>query len=135
MSGTIGLIHGELRWLFLLAAVIGVGRAVIALVRGSAFGRTDRIIRAVYNGLLDLQALYGIGLTIYLLLRFGFDPLWPRRILHPLVMLAAVVAAHGARALAGEDDRSRHWAQLIGYMVSFAIIFAGVLVVQGGWMG
>jgi len=119
----------------LLAALVGVGRAAIALVRDSAFGRADRIIRAAYNGLLDLQALYGIGLTLYLLVRFGFDPLWPRRILHPLIMLGAVVVAHGARALAGEDDPSRHRAQLIGYLVSFAIIFVGVLVVQASWLG
>jgi hypothetical protein len=135
MSGTIGLIHGELRWLFLLAALVGVGRAAIALARSSEFGRADRIIRAVYNGLLDLQALYGIGLTVYLLVKFGFDVLWPRRILHPLIMLAAVVVAHGVRRLGGEGDRGQHRAQLIGYVASFAIIFAGVLVVQRGWMG
>jgi len=134
MSGTIGLIHGELRWLVLLVAVVGVGRSAAALARGGQFGRADRMIRAIYNGLLDLQALYGVGLLVYLVTRFGVAPLWPRRILHPGAMLIAVVVAHAARALGGTEDRRQLWAQLIGYVASFAVILGGVLIVQNSWL-
>ena len=135
MSGTIGLVHGELRWLFLLAALAGVIRSAVALARGSEFGRVDRIIRAAYNGLLDLQALYGFGLMIYLVAKFGVAPLWPRRVLHPIVMLIAVIMAHAARAFGRADDQSQLRAQLVGYLVSLVIVFGGVLIVQGSWLG
>ncbi len=135
MSGTMGLIHGELRWIFLLVALVGVVRAALALARGGQFGRFDRIVRAVYNGLLDLQALYGLVLVIYLWGRFGFQVLWWRRILHPAVMLLAVVVAHGARAFGGRDDRRQFRAQLAAYVISLAIIVVGVVIVQGGWLG
>jgi hypothetical protein len=118
----------------LLVAVVGVGRLAVALARGGQFGRADRMVRAIYNGLLDLQALYGVGLLVYLVVKFGVASLWPRRILHPGAMLIAVVVAHAARALGGTEDRRQLWAQLIGYVASFAVILGGVLIVQNSWL-
>lgn len=66
ISGMLGTIHGELRWIFALVAVVGVTRAIYGLVRAERFSALDGRLATVYSLLLDLQALYGIGLIVYL---------------------------------------------------------------------
>jgi len=64
--GSMGSIHGELRWIFLAVAVLGIARTLYGLVRAARFAALDSRLVMVYSGLLDLQALYGIGLILYL---------------------------------------------------------------------
>jgi hypothetical protein len=70
----LGTIHGDLRWIFALVALLGIARAVYGLLRGCAYSHLDARLALTYSMLLDLQALYGIGLILYLALgKFSFD--------------------------------------------------------------
>jgi hypothetical protein len=128
ISGTIGTIHGELRWIFLLVAVLGIARTLYGLVRAEKFTALDGRLAMVYSGLLDLQALYGIGLILYL----SLDKLNLRATLnwvdwHPVWMLAAVVVGHLGSRFKSAPDQKRFRAQLAVYAVSLVLVFIGVM--------
>jgi hypothetical protein len=129
ISGMLGTIHGELRWIFALVAVIGILRTMYGLVRDKEFSNLDSRWALAYSILLDLQALYGILLILYLSfakldgLRATFN--WVG--LHPVWMLAAVVVGHLGSRWKDAPDRQRFQVQLAIYLVSFALIFIGVI--------
>jgi hypothetical protein len=128
ISGTLGTIHGELRWIFLAVALLGIARTLYGLVRAPRFTALDNRLAMLYSGLLDLQALYGIGLILYL----SLDKLNPKATInwvdwHPVWMLAAVVVGHLGARFKGAPDRKRFRAQLAVYGVSLVLIFIGVL--------
>jgi hypothetical protein len=136
ISGMLGTIHGELRWIFALVAVIGIARTVYGIVGNKAFSDFDSRWGVVYSILLDLQVLYGVFLILYLTF-VEFDSLsatinwigW-----HPVFMLAAVVVAHLGSRWRGAPDQKRFQAQLAIYVVSLALIFVGVMSSPlGGW--
>jgi len=130
ISGMIGTIHGELRFFFLAVAVIGLVRAIYGLARQSEFSDLDDRLGLVHSILLDLQALYGIGLILYLAF---IQENWSLRVAinwidwHPVWMLAAVGVGHlGARWKAA-PSRTRFQVQLGVYAVTLALIFIGVM--------
>jgi hypothetical protein len=128
ISGTLGTIHGELRWIFLAVAVLGIARTLYGLVRAAKFTTLDGRLAMVYSGLLDLQALYGIGLILYL----SLDKLNLKATInwvdwHPVWMLAAVVVGHLGSGFKGAPDRTRFRAQLAVYAFSLVLIFVGVM--------
>jgi len=129
MSGMLGTIHGELRWIFLLVAVIGIARSVYGLMRSLRFSDLDSRLALVYSILLDLQALYGVLLILYL----TFSKLGSLEAtlnwvgLHPVWMLAAVVVGHMGSRWKESPDRLRFRAQLVVYLVSLGLILVGVM--------
>jgi hypothetical protein len=129
ISGMLGTIHGELRWIFALVAVIGIVRTVYGLGAKKEFSSFDSRWALVYSILLDLQALYGIFLILYLAfvelksLEATFN--WIG--LHPVYMLAAVVVGHLGSRWKTAPDQKRFQMQLAIYLVSLALIFVGVM--------
>jgi hypothetical protein len=137
ISGMLGTIHGELRWIFALVAVLGIVRTVYGLVRDGKFSSFDSRWTLVYSILLDLQALYGILLILYL----SFVELGSTRAtinwigVHPVFMLAAVVVGHLGPRWKDAPDRKRFQVQLAIYLVSLALIFVGVMTSPlKGWI-
>jgi hypothetical protein len=51
--------HSGIRYLVLLAGVVGLVYFVAALARGGRFDRTGRILTAIFTGVLDLQLILG----------------------------------------------------------------------------
>lgn len=136
ISGMLGTIHGELRWIFALVAVIGIGRTIYGLVAKKEFSTFDGRWALVYSILLDLQALYGIFLIVYL----AFVELESLEAtinwigVHPIFMLAAVVTGHLGSRWKDAPDQKRFQVQLVVYLVSLALIFVGVMTSPlGGW--
>ncbi len=129
ISGMLGTIHGELRWIFALVAVIGIVRTVYGLVRDARFSSLDSRWALVYSILLDLQALYGVFLILYL----AFVELGSLRATinwvgwHPVFMLAAVIAGHLGSRWKDDPDRKRFQVQLAVYLISLALIAVGVM--------
>ncbi len=129
ISGSIGQIHGELRWIFAVVAVLGIARTIYGLARASRFTALDGRLALAYSILLDIQALYGIGLILYL----SLDKLNLKATInwidwHPVWMLGAVFVGHlGSRARKA-PDRTRFQAQLAVYGVSLVFIAIGVVV-------
>jgi hypothetical protein len=129
ITGMLGTIHGELRWIFALVAVIGIVRMIYGLARNSHFSAFDSRWALVYSILLDLQALYGILLILYL----AFVELGSLRATinwigwHPVFMLAAVVVGHLGPRWKDAADSKRFQTQLGVYLLSLALIAAGVM--------
>jgi hypothetical protein len=128
ISGTIGTIHGELRWIFALVAIIGIARTIYGLVRAGSYSDLDGRLALAYSMLLDLQALYGIGLILYLgLSKLGnFEATFNWVGWHPIWMLAAVFIGHLGARWKKAPDRTRFQAQLAVYGVSLVLIIVGV---------
>jgi len=129
ISGMLGTIHGELRWVFVLVALLGIGRTLYGLLRSDRFSALDGRLALVYSLLLDLQALYGIGLILYLgLSKLGsFQATINWVDWHPLWMLAAVFVGHMGTRWKAAPNRRRFQAQLSVYGLSLVLIVIGVL--------
>ena len=129
ISGMLGTIHGELRWIFAIVAIIGIVRTIYGLLRKREFSSFDSRWALVYSIFLDLQALYGILLILYL----AFVELESMRAtmnwigMHPVFMLAAVIVGHLGPRWKDSPDRTRLQVQLAIYLVSLALIIVGVM--------
>jgi hypothetical protein len=136
ISGMLGTIHGELRWIFALVAIVGIARTVYGLVRRKEFSDLDGRLALIYSILLDLQALYGILLILYLAIsKLGS---WSATFnwvgWHPIWMLVAVVVGHLGARWKNAPDRVRFQAQLGVYVGSLALIIMGVMTSPlNGW--
>lgn len=79
-------------------------------------GRSVRSYRPVLVGLIDLQVLIGI-------ITFIVHPVWGRFLVHPILMLVALIVAHTTL----RDARSKQ-SQLTGYIVIVILIALGMFV-------
>jgi hypothetical protein len=129
ISGMLGTIHGELCWIFALVALIGILRTIYGLVRDGSFSALDSRLALVYSLMLDLQALYGVLLILYLALSeldsFRATINWVGW--HPVWILAAVFVGHLGSRWNGAPSQTRFQAQLAVYVVSLLLIFIGVM--------
>ena len=119
------MIHRFLGETLLLIALVGVILAIIGLIRKQALERAERIFGLIYAGLLDIQALLGLITLIYLVMMAGTSILTSMFILHPVLMILAVVVVHASRGRRSGPMPSRHWAQLVAYGLSLLLVFVG----------
>jgi heme A synthase len=124
----IKLIHRILGETLLLIALVGVILAIVGLVRKRALEKPERIFGLVYAGLLDLQALLGLIQFIYLLTIAGTALITSAFILHPILMILAVVVVHASRAWRNSPVPVRHRAQLAAYGLSLVLVLAGRMI-------
>jgi hypothetical protein len=127
------MLHSIVRWLIVLAGVIGLGRYAWVLTGRAAGGKMDRGLMAAYTGLLDLNVLLGL---IYLLWSGLATPIgfpFPR-IEHAVTNVVAVVVAHlfAARARKAADARAMARTNLLGIVISLGLVVVAVAVI-GGW--
>jgi hypothetical protein len=136
MSGIIGTIHGELRWIFVLVAVMGIARTLYGLAQGGRFDALDSRLALAYSILLDLQALFGIGLLIYLAVaKLNLEATIDWIDWHPVWMLAAVMVGHLGSRFKTAPDRRRFQAQMAVYGISLVLIIIGVMTSPlKGWV-
>lgn len=125
----IRLIHRILGETLLLIALIGVIMAIVGLVRKKVLEKPENIFGMVYAGLLDLQALLGLIQFIWLLTKTGTSLLTSAFILHPILMILAVVVVHASRVWRSSPIPIRHRAQLVAYGLSLILVFAGRMIV------
>jgi len=124
----LGTIHGDLRWIFGLVALLGIARAAYGLLRSAHYSHLDARLAFTYSMLLDLQALYGIGLILYLALgKFSLETTVNWIDWHPVWMLAAVAVGHLGSRWKSAPDRTRFQVQLAVYAASLVLIAVGVL--------
>ena len=115
-------LHGFIRWLILLAALIGLGDAFYALYGGKREGGAlGRPLPPIFLGLLDLQLLLGIVLMI------AVPGARQHFMVHGGVMIVAVALAHVLRVRlkkAPEGKTAR--AQAILYLLPLIVILVGL---------
>ena len=121
--------HSGLRYLVLLAAVV----AIVVLGYGLATGRrlaATRAVTASFTGLLDLQVLLGLALVLG-------GMFTDRATGHLIMMVLALVVAHGASMIAGKStyERRELTVRLIGIVLSLAIIIGGIMAIGRSVLG
>jgi uncharacterized membrane protein YphA (DoxX/SURF4 family) len=123
-------LHGEIRWLVALIAVVAMVRFAIGWLRGAEYKGLDRGLMAAYTGFLDLNFLLG------LILLFGLGGGFPAyRIEHAVTMFIAVGVAHSAAAWRKSDDAALKFRNnLIVVVVSLLVVILGVIRLRGGWL-
>ncbi len=122
-------IHGEFRWLVLLAALIAIVKFSIGLFKKQDYTATDSKIMLAYTILLDIQVLLGL---IILFFGGGFNQV---RLEHATTMIIAVIVAHLNAIWRKSDDSSKIFRNnLIVILISLALILLGVIRMRGGWI-
>jgi hypothetical protein len=115
------LLHSIVRYLVLIAAVLGLIKAVVSAAQKSAGGKADGILSAAFLGLLDLQALLGL---LIILLGGLLGPL------HPLVMFIALVLAHWLSITIKKAQGPRTaWMRIALFVVPLPLILFGLLII------
>ncbi len=115
------LLHSLVRYLVLLAAVMGLFKALFNLITKNASETVDPILATLFLGLFDLQTILGI------LIIFLGGLLGP---LHPLLMFVALVIAHGlATAVKRGSGENVKLLRLALYAAPLAIILFGLLII------
>jgi len=132
------LLHGSLRWLVLIVAVLAIFRAWQGSRRAS-WMRADETLGTVFISLLDTQLLIGIALYAISPIRIaayaapgssldnetGFFAF-----VHPFVMVAAVIVAHVGKALA---KRANDAARKQGYLLRYYLIALAIMILIIPW--
>lgn len=124
------MLHGGIRWLVALVAVVAIVRYGLGLLQNLAYGRLDRGLMAAFTGLLDLNFLLG------LILLFGLGGGFPmHRVEHAVTMLLAVIVAHSSAAWRKSEDASRKFRNnLIVIVLALVLVIVGVVRLRGGWV-
>lgn len=123
-------LHGEVRWLVALAAVVAIVKFAIGLAQKKPYTSLDRGIMSGYTILMDINLLLG------LILLFGLGGGFPgNRLEHAVTMILAIGVAHSNAAWRKKDDAALKFRNnLIVVVVSIALVFVGVMRLRGGWI-
>ena len=122
-------IHGELRWLVALAALVVVVKFLIGWLGKRDYTALDRSLLTVLTITLDINVLLGL-----ILLFFGGGFSGPR-LEHATTMLLAAVAAHMTAIWRRSTDSSTKYRnQLLLVLLALALVFMGVIRLQGSFM-
>ena len=114
-------IHSIVRFLILLAAIVGVVKALIGLAQRGKADQMDQTIASVFVGLYDLQALLGI----LIILLGGLS-----QAIHPIIMIIGLVVAHGLQTMVKRADGSMAAMYRLGlYIIPLLIILAGLATI------
>lgn len=128
--GFLMTLHGEVRWLVALVAVIAIVKFALGLIQKRPYTGMDRGLMSGFTGLLDLNLLMGLILLFWPGMGFGMH-----RIEHATTMILAVAVAHSSAAWRKSDDAQKKFRNnLIVIVVALALVFVGVLRLRGGWL-
>lgn len=124
-------LHGHMRWLVVLVAVVHLVVLVLAIAKPMA-PKLRRITGSAFAGLLDLQLLTGL---IYLVMRLVNGPaLSHHSYEHLTTMLVAVVLMHLSVRWAKQERGAGLKKALLATVVSIGLIVLGVVRLLGGWV-
>lgn len=121
-------IHGEVRWLVAIVAIIVIVKFALGLIQKAKYGRMDRGLMSGLVGLIDINFLLGL----ILLFSLGFDS--RTRLEHAGTMFIAVLLAHSNAAWRKSGDSAKLFRNnLILVVVVLALVFVGVITIRGGF--
>jgi CDP-diglyceride synthetase len=127
--GTLITIHGELRWLVVLAAVVVIIKFLIGWLGKRNYASVDRTLLTVLTILLDINVLLGL-----VILLFGGGFTGPR-LEHATTMILAAIAAHMTAIWRKSSDSSlKYRNQLFMVLLAVVLVIFGVIRLRGGFM-
>lgn len=125
---TLMTIHGEIRWLVAILAVVIIIKFLIGWLGKRSYKPLDRTLLTAYTIMLDINVLLGL-----ILLFFGGGFNGPR-LEHATTMLLAVVAAHMTAIWRRSDDSAKKYRnQLLLVALSLLLVLFGVIRLRGGF--
>lgn len=124
MSTALFHAHSGLRYLVLLAALVALAYLLRGWLARRAWDDPARIVGAIFTGLLDLQALLGIGVALARPWRASY-------IGHIAMMLLALAFAHAFSSSAKRvaDDHARYGRALLAVVIPVVLIVGGILAI------
>ena len=126
--GTLMTIHGEVRWLVAILAVVVIIKFAIGWLGRRNYTSLDRSLLMAYTILLDINVLLGL---ILLFFNGGFSG---PRLEHATTMLLAVIAGHmTAIWRRSTDSPTKFRNQLLLVALSLLLVFFGVIRLRGGF--
>ena len=126
---TIITIHGLIRWLVALVAVVAIVRFALGWLQQMDDSNLDRGLMSAYTGLLDLNFLLGLVILVF---GGGFTG---QRLEHAATMLIAIAIAHSSAAWRKSEDAQKKFRNnLAVVVVSLIFVFVGVVRLRGGWI-
>lgn len=127
--GTLMTIHGEIRWLVALAAIVVIVKFAIGWLGKREYQSVDRTLLMVFTILLDINVLLGL-----ILLFFGGGFNGPR-LEHATTMILAAIAAHmTAMWRKSTDSTLKFRNQMLMVVLALVLVLFGVIRLRGGFM-
>lgn len=127
--GTLLTIHGEMRWLVALAAVVVIVKFLIGWLGKKEYTPLDKRLLMVFTVLLDIDVLLGL-----IILFFGGGFSGPR-LEHATTMILAAIAGHMTAMWRKTPDSSiKYRNQLLMVVLALALVIVGVIRLRGGFM-
>ena len=120
-------IHGQLRWVVLLAGVVALVVGAMGWFGAETLDRaTARSVMLVYVVVITIQVL--LGVVIYLTGNWWASPIRQIRLEHPILMLLALGVAHftAARARRALSPLSAARMRTIGAALSLLLVLIGI---------
>lgn len=122
-------IHGEIRWLVALLAVVIIVKFLIGWLGKRQYASLDKTLLTVYTILMDINVLLGL-----IVLFFGGGFSGPR-LEHATTMILAAIAAHmTAIWRKSTDSPTKYRNQLLMVLLSLVLVLMGVIRLRGGFM-
>ena len=126
--GTLMTIHGELRWIVAVLAVVIIIKFAIGWLGRRNYTSLDRTLLMAYTILLDINVLLGL---VLLFINGGFSG---PRIEHATTMLLAVIAGHmTAMWRRSTNSPTKYRNQLLLVALSLLLVFFGIIRLRGGF--
>lgn len=127
--GLLLTIHGEIRWLVALVAVIAIIKFAYGWLTTAEYKGMDRGLMAAFTGLLDLNLL--LGLILLISLGTGVAA----RIEHAVTMVIALVIAHSSSLWRRSNNPTTIFRNnLLVIIVAIIVVFVGVVRLRGAWI-
>jgi uncharacterized membrane protein YphA (DoxX/SURF4 family) len=122
-------IHGLLRWLIAILAVIVIIKFAYGWLAKKPYEPIDRGLLSGYTISMDINLLLGLILLVV----GGLQPMY--RIEHATTMILAVAAAHMTAIWRKSDDPARKFRnQLFMVLISLLLVLVGVIRLRGGFI-
>ena len=127
--GTLLKIHGDVRWVIVLVALIAVIRLVWGLLREKSYDRLTQMSMMAFSTVIDIQVLLGL---IYFIWNGAKDGYWPTyRFEHAITMAIAVMIAHLPMRWRTAAAPIRFRNDLAAVLVTMLVIVIGVARLPG----
>ena len=127
--GMLITIHGEVRWLVVLAALIVIIKFLIGWLGKREYTSLDQKLLMVFTILLDINVLLGL-----IILFFGGGFTGPR-LEHATTMILAAIAAHMTAIWRRSTDSSLKFRnQLLMVVLAVILVIFGVIRLRGAFM-
>lgn len=116
--------HSGLRYLVLLAGLLVIGYAAYGVASRRAYDTRMRVVAAVFTGLIDLTALFGVA-------NLFTGTFYPQLGGHIVTMVLAVAVAHIVSAVMKRrpPEQRTYLPHVIGTAIVLALVATGIIAI------